>query len=230
MQLLHRDVARGATWALERKAAFLAPTHRLDAEIGGVLLLAKSKPVLSAIASQFGTEKPLKSFVALIRGAPVEETFEVDAKVARDPRQPGLMRVSGASGRKARTLFQVVERFTGCALLKCQPLTDRPQQVRAHLKSRRLPVMGDAPYGGSTLLLSRLKPGYRLKPDRTERPLISTPALHLEELHIVHPVTGAPVTILAPWPKDLTVAVKYLRRYASAVSTADNGPAERLPE
>ena len=30
------------------------------------------------------------------------------------------------------------------------------------------------------------------------------------------PVGGAEVTITAPWPKDLTVAVKYLRRYAAA--------------
>jgi hypothetical protein len=28
-----------------------------------------------------------------------------------------------------------------------------------------------------------------------------------------HPVTGELVTITAPWPKDLTVSVKYLRQY-----------------
>jgi len=126
--------------------------------------------------------------------------------------------VGGGTGRKARTQFRVRERFTGCALLQCRPLTDQPHQVRVHLKSRRLPVMGDRLYRGPLLLLSRLKPGYRLKPDRTERPLISSPALHLEELRFQHPATGEPVTIQAPWPKDLIVAVKYLRRYASGTS------------
>ncbi|MGO9584929.1 MAG: hypothetical protein ACLP2Y_01800 [Limisphaerales bacterium] len=29
-----------------------------------------------------------------------------------------------------------------------------------------------------------------------------------------HPVTSATVTIAAPWPKDLKVAVKYLRQFA----------------
>jgi hypothetical protein len=29
-----------------------------------------------------------------------------------------------------------------------------------------------------------------------------------------HPVTGETVTIKAPWPKDLRVALKYLRQFA----------------
>ena len=63
------------------------------------------------------------------------------------------------------------------------------------------------------MLLSRLKPAYRLKPGREERPLIARVALHAEELTLPHPVTGETVTITAPWPKDLRVAVKYLREF-----------------
>ena len=73
---------------------------------------------------------------------------------------------------------------------------------------------GDALYGGSPLLLSRLKSDYRLKPNRTERPLIDRVALHAAELKFTHPVTRAEIAITAPWPKDLTVAVRYLQRYA----------------
>ena len=40
------------------------------------------------------------------------------------------------------------------------------------------------------------------------------PGTGLEQLAIAHPVTGAEITITAPWPKDLTVAIKYLRRHA----------------
>jgi hypothetical protein len=38
--------------------------------------------------------------------------------------------------------------------------------------------------------------------------------LHAEELGLAHPVTGATVTITAPWSKDLKVALKYLRQFA----------------
>lgn len=216
MQLLHRGIARGAPWAAERQLSYLANTHRLDPEISGVLLLAKTKPVLVAIADQFGIEKPSKSFVALISGSPAGD-FQVDAKIGREPLQSGVPRLDARDGRKARTRFQILERFTGYTLLRCQPLTGQPHQIRVHLKSRGMPVLGDSLYGGPPLLLSVLKPDYRLKPNRTERPLISTPALHLEELNLSHPATGAPLAIRAPWPKDLTVAVKYLRRYASGI-------------
>ena len=68
------------------------------------------------------------------------------------------------------------------------------------------------------LLLSDLKSDYYLKPNKTERPLISYAALHAEKLELVHPVTSATVMITAKWPKDLEVAVKYLRRYAPAIA------------
>jgi len=33
-------------------------------------------------------------------------------------------------------------------------------------------------------------------------------------LELKHPATGELISITAPWPKDLTVAVKYLRQFA----------------
>jgi len=39
-------------------------------------------------------------------------------------------------------------------------------------------------------------------------------ALHAEQLQLNHPITQAPVTIIAPLPKDFKVALKYLRQYS----------------
>ena len=57
----------------------------------------------------------------------------------------------------------------------------------------------------------RLKTNFRLKPGHEERPLISRVALHLAELAITHPVTHETLTIKSELPKDLRVALKYLR-------------------
>ena len=61
------------------------------------------------------------------------------------------------------------------------------------------------------LLLSRFKRGYKGRAE--EKPLISRLALHASELTVRHPETGAPVTLCAPLPKDIAVALKYLRRF-----------------
>lgn len=217
MKLLHRDIERGAPWVRERKLTYLMNAHRLDFETSGVFLLAKSRPVLVSLADLFGSEKPAKTYVALVHGTPKEENFTVAAKLAPHPVQVGLMRVDEKRGKRSRTLFCVREKFAGFTLLECQPLTGRTHQIRVHAKYGGHPIVGDSTYGGRPLLLSDLKSDYRLKPNKTERPLISYAALHAEKLELVHPVTGAAVTMTARWPKDLEVAVKYLRRYAPAI-------------
>jgi RluA family pseudouridine synthase len=214
MTLLHAAIAGGKPWARERGLNYLMNAHRLDFETSGVILLAKNKPTLVTLADLFGSEKPLQKYVALVRGAPRENSFESDARLAPHPVKAGLMHVDPANGKKSKTRFEVLEKFSGYALLQCEPLTSHTHQIRVHLCHAGMPIVGDKLYGGKPLWLSRLKPDYRLKPGHEERPLISRVALHAEALSISHPVTGATVTITAPWPKDLKVAVKYLRQFA----------------
>ncbi|MDB6112205.1 MAG: Pseudouridine synthase [Pedosphaera sp.] len=216
MKLLHAGIERGTPWAKSRGLTYLMNAHRLDFETSGVILLAKTKAALVALANLFGTEKPVKTYAALVHGMPVKPAFEVDAKLAPHPVKIGLVRVDEKNGKRSRTQFELLEKFTGYALLKCLPLTGRTHQIRVHLRHAGLPIVGDELYGGAPLLLSRLKSGYRLKPKKTERPLLDRVALHAEQLSLVHPVTSETISISAPWPKDLTVAVKYLRRYATA--------------
>ncbi len=215
MKWLHSGIAEGKPWARQRGLSYLANAHRLDFETSGVILLAKTKPVLVHLANLFGSEKPVKTYVALLPGTPPSPKWEVDAPIAPFPGRPGQMRVDPRTGKKSRTAFEVREQFRGYTLVQCRPYTGRTHQIRVHLKHWGLPICGDRVYGGRPLLLSELKDEYRLKPGKTERPLISTVALHAEELSLVHPVTGNQVTFTAPWPKDFAVAVKNLRRYAS---------------
>jgi len=216
MKLLHTAIAGGKSWARERGLNYLMNAHRLDFETSGVILLAKSKPALVALANLFGSEKPFKQYAAFAQGTPTEDKFEVDARLAPHPTRTGLMRVDPKNGKHSRTVFEVLEKFSGWTLLRCQPLTGRTHQIRVHLRHAGLPIVGDELYGGKSLRLSRLKPDYRLKRGHEERPLISRVALHAEQLTLPHAVTGETLTISAPWPKDLRVAVKYLRQFAAS--------------
>lgn len=215
MKLLHRDIERGAPWAKERGISYLANAHRLDFETSGVLLLAKSKQALVALANDFGSERPEKRYVALVQGTPDSDQFATDAKLAPHPVKLGLMRVDPKRGKKSRTEFAVLEKFAGFTLLRCQPRSGRTHQIRIHLRHLGWPLVGDTLYGGEPLFLSRLKRDYHGKKNVPERPLLGRVALHAERLAVAHPVTGQAVTIESPWPNDLEVALKYLRRFAS---------------
>lgn len=214
MKLLHAGIADGKPWASERRLDYLGDPHQLDDETSGVILLAKNKAAFIKVADLFGSEKPCKQYLTLVHGTPTSERFDVNAKLAPHPDRPGFVRVDPEDGKKSKSSFEVQEKFSSCTLLKCEPLTDRPHQIRVHLQNSGLRIVGDALYGGAPLLLSRIKRSFRLKPGKIERPLISRVALHMEKLTLPHPVTGETVTITAPLPKDLTVALKYLRLYA----------------
>jgi RluA family pseudouridine synthase len=216
LELLHKAIADAKPWAKEHGLSFVINAYMLELQTSGVLLLAKSRPVLNALSDLFGNEQSNLTFVTLVRGAPAQNLFSVNAKLAPHPVRPGLMRASAKFGKRSRTDFEVIERFSGWTLLKCLPLTHRPDQIRAHLTHARFPIAGDLPYGGKALLLSMLKRDYHLKPKHSERPLIGSACLHAEQLALNHPVTGEHLVIKAPWPKNLSVAVKYLRKYAAA--------------
>ncbi len=113
MRLLHEAITAGKPWAVSRGLTYLSNAHRLDADTSGVILLAKSKPVLVQLADLFGVEKPLRKFVALVAGTPPEDRFQVNAKLAPHPVLPGQMRVDPRGGKRAETRFTVLEQFSG---------------------------------------------------------------------------------------------------------------------
>lgn len=216
MKLLHRDITAGAASMGERGLTYLANAHRLDFETSGILLMAKTKPALINLANQFGEERPHKRYFALINGNPALDEFEVDQPLAHHPIRVHEVRVDEKNGKKSRTAFKVVERFRSYSLVECRPFTGRTHQIRVHLKHYGYPIVGDKLYGGGPLLLSHLKRDFRLKKDRVENPLINRVALHASDLTVTHPVTLQEVAIHAPMPHDMSVALKFLRKFGMA--------------
>jgi 23S rRNA-/tRNA-specific pseudouridylate synthase len=143
MKLLHRGIAEQKPWAKQRGLTYLANAHRLDFETTGVLLLAKEKSTLIKLANLFATENALKTYVALVRGTPEEDQFEVDASIAPHPTTAGLMRIDPKQGKRSKTQFTVREKFRGHTLLECRPLTVRTHQIRVHLRHVKLSIVAD---------------------------------------------------------------------------------------
>jgi 23S rRNA-/tRNA-specific pseudouridylate synthase len=132
LTLLHQGVAAGKSWAVARNISFLMNAHRLDAEASGVLLLARSKPILTTLLDWFGSDRASLSYVTLVSGRPAEDQFSVEAKLAPDSLKPGLMRVDPKFGKRARTSFTVLERFRDWTVHRSVPTPNRPHPVRVH--------------------------------------------------------------------------------------------------
>jgi RluA family pseudouridine synthase len=190
--------------------------HRLDFQTSGVLVCAKTRTGLRALCRRFATGEVVKEYLALVRGTPPEEGGTVTLPLAPDPAHPGRMRAVRDGGKPSETVYEVVRRWRGYALVRARPRTGRQHQIRVHLASLGCPVVADPLYGdGQGLFLSCLKPAYRFKPDEPEKPLIGRVALHCRQMTFPHPA-APPVTIEAPLPKDFTIALRYLDRFGAS--------------
>jgi 23S rRNA-/tRNA-specific pseudouridylate synthase len=125
--------------------------------------------------------------------------------VAAASEQPGF--------RAAHTEVVCEQAFASHALLRLSPTTGRSHQLRVHLQSVGHPIVADRDYGGEPLLLSDLKPGYKLRRGVDERPL--TPRMFLHSARVVcSDVDGAAIDVTAPLPEDLAVALRQLESFA----------------
>jgi 23S rRNA pseudouridine1911/1915/1917 synthase len=117
-------------------------------------------------------------------------------------------------------VYEVLERFSGFALVRARPMTGRTHQIRIHLAHVGFPVLCDRLYGGRARLdEAELVPhgAVTRKAANVEAPpLLERQALHAHRLTLAHPATGKQLTFEAPLPADILRTLTSLRRWRPA--------------
>lgn len=198
----------------ETLGSSLRLVHRLDKETSGLILFAKDLESQREMSRQFEKREISKSYFALVEGEVKEPSGKIGLPLEEDPQHAGVTRVDPKRGKPSITLYEVLERFRGFTYLQVRPLSGRTHQIRVHLVALGYPLAVDSLYGRrSALYLSELKPNFKRK-EGGEKPLISRLTLHAGGLSFKNR-DGHTITLEAPLPKDLTLALKYLRKFKS---------------
>jgi 23S rRNA pseudouridine1911/1915/1917 synthase len=177
--------------------------HRLDRETSGVLLVSKTPHADRHVKRQFAGLDPLTSKPDR-RGRRVELPLELDTDCTLRVK----MRVAVEGGLTAATACTVAGRRvrpdTGAryALVRCTLETGRQHQIRLHLASRGLPLVGEKLYGSDERMFARAADGELTADDRATLEL-DRHALHAERLELDHPAEPRRIAVTAPLPPDL---------------------------
>ncbi len=119
--------------------------HRLDRGTSGTMLFPKNRQAAAWLSKQFQDGLVEKRYLALVCGRPDQEAWRVDAPIGKvASARYGI--VDG--GKSSSTEFRTLSSSDDISLVEAKPLTGRTHQIRVHLASVGLPILGDATYGG----------------------------------------------------------------------------------
>ena len=121
--------------------------HRLDADTAGCLVVALRRAALLAAQAAFVDGRARKTYWAVVRGAPAEDSGVVDLPLAKVGGPRGWRVAAGADGKPATTEWRLRGRAEGLSWLELHPRTGRTHQVRVHCAALGCPVLGDTVYG-----------------------------------------------------------------------------------
>lgn len=189
-----------------RNPPYAGIMHRLDRDTSGAILFTKQRTVNKAISEMFEKHDFTKIYQALctqsnsqtpgkqtVGGGTLKtgDTFTVEGYMSRSSSKTQAAKwelYKTPAGREdgalySKTDFKVLEECTinsrKCFRVQANLFTGRTHQIRVHLSSKGLPILGDTLYGG----------------EAEERIY-----LHASLLSFKHPVTGETITANAPLP------------------------------
>ncbi|MDR1177201.1 MAG: RluA family pseudouridine synthase [Spirochaetaceae bacterium] len=114
--------------------------HRLDQDTSGIILVAKSREAARYYASVMAERRARKSYLALCAGRPRSDAGTID----------GDLVIRGVR-KQSRTGYRLLAAEGDFSLLALELDTGRTHQIRRHLASLGLPVLGDGKYGDFAL-------------------------------------------------------------------------------
>ena len=123
------------------------PLHRLDKNVGGVMVYARTKAAAASLSAQIQRGELIKEYVAMVHGTP-PETGDWKDLLFKDSRKNKVFVVDRERKgvKAARLTFQ---RLTAGerSLVHIRLYTGRSHQIRAQFSSRGFPLVGDHKYG-----------------------------------------------------------------------------------
>lgn len=163
-----------------------ALAHRLDRDTSGCLALGRHPKALRKLHRLFSEGRVEKLYWAVTKGVPEKLSGTIEAPLKKEAKGKGWRIVVADDGQRAVTTYRVLARKDGLGFVEAKPKTGRTHQIRVHLASLGVPILGDPHYGG-------------LSDEDRALPMM----LHARSIRIPIARNKEPVSVEAPAPDAL---------------------------
>ena len=125
------------------------PVHRLDRNVGGVMVYARTRQAASALSRAVQAGNLQKEYLALIHGCPTQPAGTWEDLLWKDSAKNKVfvVRQMRKGVKAAKLAYRVLEEATPLTLVHIRLYTGRSHQIRVQFSSRGLPLLGDIRYG-----------------------------------------------------------------------------------
>ena len=123
------------------------PIHRLDKNVGGVMVFARTKQAAAALSKAVQEGTMIKEYVAMVHGTPPENGDWQDLLFKDSTKNKVFVVKKERRGvKKARLEFNRLSAGEE-SLVRIRLHTGRSHQIRVQFSSRGFPLVGDHKYG-----------------------------------------------------------------------------------
>ncbi|PID34424.1 MAG: 23S rRNA pseudouridine(1911/1915/1917) synthase RluD [Thiotrichales bacterium] len=170
--------------------------HRLDKDTSGLMVVAKTLEAHQSLVAQLQARDVSREYLALVHRS-VIAGGTIEGNIGRHHVDRKKMAVTDG-GKHAVTHYRIEQRFEHHTLLRVSLETGRTHQIRVHLSWKKMPIVGDATYGGRPRVPAGIS-------DELRDALLNFPrqALHATCLGLTHPSTGEYMEWEAGLPDDM---------------------------
>jgi 23S rRNA pseudouridine1911/1915/1917 synthase len=166
--------------------------HRLDKEVSGIVLFAKSEEVQQKIKEKW--KETEKVYYALVEGKPKEPEGTISNWLKETSTQKMYITQQSEDAKLAITHYKVLKEFPAHTLLEVRIDTGRKNQIRVQLAGIGCPVTGDHKYGSQDPFKRQIR-------------------LHAYQFAFHHPVSDEQLKIESPLPKGFLRLNKKNEKY-----------------